>query len=218
MKKLLAVVMCMIICLSLSGCNQYEYVSNAIDNFDVGYSEDTGDAFVSTYNWDGSDDAMNIVIPEEYNGLPINSLGGYSGLGVPGSFGIELTESYRNSLCSEANMWGYSSIFDDIESVETRYLNFNIHVSKNIEQLVLHSMDWIYEGTYYDYDEGNHHLKIVLVFLYSFTCDKENETFYAKDGKLYYKENNELVSDILYYDYDFSSYGNNTSGNNMLDV
>ena len=50
MKKLLAVVMCMIICLSLSGCNQYEYVSNAIDNFDVGYSEDSGDAFVSIYN------------------------------------------------------------------------------------------------------------------------------------------------------------------------
>lgn len=218
MKKLLAVFMCMIICLSLSGCNQYEYVSNAIDNFDVGYSEDAGDAFVSTYNWDGTEDAMNIVIPEEYNGLPITALGGYTGLGVPSPFGIELTESYSNSLCSEANMWGYSSIFDDIESVETRYLNFNIHVSKNIEQLVLHSMDWIYEGTYYDYDEGNHHLKIVLVFLYSFTCDKENETFYAKDGKLYYKENNELVSDILYYDYDFSSYRDNTNGNGTISV
>ena len=119
MKKLLAVFLSVLICFTFSGCSMlFDYQSEAINNFDIGYSKILNEAFVSSYNWDGTEDTMNIVIPEEYRGIPITSLGGYFGRGVPCAFGVDLTESYQKSLCDEANQWGTSKIYDDIENIE----------------------------------------------------------------------------------------------------
>ena len=82
-------------------------------------------------------------------------------------------------------------------------LDFNIHISKNIEKITLSSLNYVYVG---EYSNGeNYELKAMVAFRYRFTCDENNETFYAKDGKLYYKENDTLVSDIFYYDHVFNS-------------
>lgn len=177
------------------------YQNNAINGFDVAYSEVLDEAFVDTYHWDGTDEAKNIVIPEEYNDMKITALGGYYGRGVPCTFGIELPESYTETLCDEANYWTSSWDYEDVGSVDTVYLNFNIHLSKNVEEITLHSLDTFREGKYFDGEE--YHTKIIIVLLYKFTCDEDNETFYAKDGKLYYREDDSVVSDILYFDHDF---------------
>ena len=205
MKKLIAVTLCFIICLSFSGCSlMYEYELDAIDNFDVGYSKILNNAFLSSYSWDGSDDTKNIVIPEEYQGIPITELGGYYGRGVPCAFGVDLPEVLQNNLCIEASQWFCSSVYEDIGSVDTIYLNFNIHISKNIKQITEHTLDCFYEGTYFDGEDN--HSKIIVVFLYNITCDEENNTFYAKDGKLYLRKDNTLVTDILYCDFDVDEY------------
>ncbi len=205
MKKLIAVFLSVFICLTFSGCSLlFEYQTDAIDNFDIGYSKVLNEAFVSSYNWDGTDETKNIVIPEEYNGEKITALGGYCGRGVPCAFGIELPESYQNNLCSEANQWVASDVYEDVGSVDTVYLNFNLHISENIEQIKIHTLDRFYNGTYFNGKDYNS--KIIVVLLYNITCDEDNKTFYAKEGKLYYRQNDELVSDILYYDYDFETY------------
>ncbi len=212
MRKTIIFVISVFICFSFGGCSSwYEYQTNAINCFDVGCSDILDDVFVSAYNWDGSQESINIVIPEEYNGNKITSLGGYYGRGVPCSFAVEPVESFKNSLCSDANLWGYSNILEDIGSVETKYFNFNIHISKNIEQIDIHNLNSIYIGE--NVDGQNHIIKIVLVFLYNITCDEQNEEFYSKDGKLYYRETDALVSDIFYYDHDFSSYIDNYTKN-----
>ena len=97
--------------------------------------------------------------------------------------------------------WLASSIYRHIETVETVYLNFSIHVSKNIQNIKCHTLDSIYEGA--DFHGEGYQTKIIIVMLYNITCDEGNETFYAKEGKLYYREGDELVTDILYYDHDF---------------
>lgn len=204
MKKLIAVFLSIFICLTFSGCSLlFEYQTDAIDNFDIGYSKVLNEAFVSSYNWDGTDETKNIVIPEEYNGEKITALGGYFGRGVPCAFGVDLPDSYLNDLCDEVNQWVCSDIYEDVGSVDTVYLNFNLHISENIEQIQIHTLDRVYNGTYFN---GDYNSKIIVVLLYNITCDEDNKTFYAKEGKLYYRQNDELVSDILYYDYDFETY------------
>lgn len=181
----------------------YEYELDAIDNFDVGYSKMLNNAFLSSYSWDGSDDTKNIVIPEEYQGIPITELGGYYGRGVPCAFGIDLPDSYQKDICDEVNQWFVSDIYEDVESVDTIYLNFDLHISKNIEQITEHTLDCFYEGAYFDGQD--YHSKIIIVLLYNISCDEGNKTFYAKEGKLYYRQNDKLVSDILYFDHEFKN-------------
>lgn len=205
MKKRIVVFLSIFICLTFTGCSLlFDFRSDAMDDFDIGYSKALKEAFVSSYNWDGIDENKNIVIPEEYNGMKITALGGYFGRGVPCAFGVQLPESYLNNLCSESNEWFISDAYEYIESVDTVYLNFNLHISKNIENITEHDLDCFYKGAYFDGED--YHSKVIVVLLYTITCDEDNKTFYAKDGKLYYRENDQLVSDILYYDSDFEEY------------
>ena len=204
MKKLLISLMCFVTCFTFTGCSLlFDYQNDAIDNFDIGYSDVLNEAFVSSYNWDGTDETKKIVIPEEYDGIKINALGGYYGRGVPCAFGVDLPDSYLNDLCDEVNQWFCSDIYEDVESVDTIYLNFDLHISKNIEQITEHTLNCFYEGTYFDGED--YHSKIIVVLLYNITCDEGNKTFYAKDGKLFYRQNDELVSDILYFDHKFEN-------------
>ena len=196
--------MCFVICFTFTGCSLlFDYQNDAIDNFDIGYSDVLNEAFVSSYNWDGTDETKKIVIPEEYDGLKINALGGYYGRGVPCAFGVDLPDSYLNDLCGEVDRWVCSDVYEDVESVDTIYLNFDLHISKNIEQITKHTLDCFYEGTYFNGED--YPSKIIVALLYNITCDEGNKTFYAKDGKLFYRQNDELVSDILYFDHKFEN-------------
>ena len=51
-------------------------------------------AFAGNYVWDGDPDHMTIVVPDEVDGVPVTSLGGYFGRGVPTFFGVTLPEAY----------------------------------------------------------------------------------------------------------------------------
>ncbi|MBQ7817658.1 MAG: hypothetical protein IJ388_02530 [Oscillospiraceae bacterium] len=205
MKKVVCLFMVLSVIILLAGCVRfYGYQIDTKDGFDIGYSNLINDAFVSAYNWDGTEEKMNIVIPEKYDGMPITALGGYHSSGLPDPFAIELSEAYKKELCGEANQWVVSSIYADIGSVETVYFDFNIHISKNIGQINTNMLGKFYEGCYFDGDD--YQAKIIVVFLYTITCDDENKTFYARDGKLYYRESDELVSGIFYFDHDFTQY------------
>ena len=202
MKKVMMLFLCVILLASFLGCNFFfDYQNGTIDNFDIVYSKALNKAFVSSYNWDGTEETKNIVIPEEYNGIKITALGGCSDSSLPYAFSIKLPESYLNDLCDEVNQWIGSTIYEDIGSVDTVYLNFNLHISKNINKIPYHTLDSFYEGAYFDGED--YHTKVIVVLLYNITCDEGNKTFYAKEGKLYYKQSAELVPDILYFDHQF---------------
>ena len=200
MKKLFACLLCFLTCLTFSGCSLlFHYQYDAVDNFYFGYSEILKEAFVASYHWDETDAAKNIVIPEKYNGVKVTALGGYTGRGAPCDFCVLPPKSYEDSF--GVNQWAVSGMYEHIESVDTIYLNFDLHISKNIEQIKAHALDLFYEGTYFD--GKTYHTKVIVVMLFRVTCDEDNKTFYAEEGKLYYRKNNELVSDILYFDHEF---------------
>lgn len=200
MKKLLTAILCVTVCLSFSGCCMlYDIECNAVGGFDVGYSEILNDAFLAGYLWDGTEEKASLVLPEEYSGIPITSLGGYYGRGVPCHFGIDLTESAKSKLCDKSGEWFATSstelsvMADRITANKT--IKFNVHVGKNIEKIELNGLDYCFGC---EYTEDGTECCEVFIFSYHFTCDEKNKTFYAKDGKLYYKKDGALVEGISY--------------------
>ena len=103
MKKLITVISSILLIFSLFGCSmQYEHIPFAIDSFDLGYNQKINKAFFAYYNWDGSANGMNIILPEYYNNTKIIGLGGYTGNGFPEPFAIQFTDVTRKMLCSNA--------------------------------------------------------------------------------------------------------------------
>ncbi len=203
MKKLIVFILCVIICLSFSGCSLL-YNLDAVDSFDVGYSTSLNNAFLSDYNWDGTDEATNIVVPEKYEDIPITEFGGYYGSGVPCSFRISLTESAKEKLCDKSDEWFLmSDIRNTVEIKNIKTINFNVHIGKNIKKIENLSLGG-FIGCKYIEDEKEYYDVFVLVC--TVTCDDENRSFHARNGKLYFSENDTLVTDILYYDFDIDEY------------
>jgi hypothetical protein len=76
-------------------------------------------------------------------------------------------------------------------------LNFNIHVGENRREAENLNLDLVYIAEYYENGEKR---SSAYVPIFSFTCEENNKSFYAKNGKLYYKANDTLVEGINYVD------------------
>ena len=204
MKHLVVFILCVIICLSFSGCSLL-YDIDTVDNFNVGYSTSLNNAFLSSYIWDGTDETTNIVVPEKYEDIPITEFGGYYGRGVPCFFNISPTESAKEKLCDKSDEWfDMSDIRNDKNKIRNiRTINFNVHISKNIKKIENMSLGGF---SCCEYNEDGKEYYDVFVLVCTVTCDDKNRSFYAKNGKLYFSENDTLVTDILYYDFDIDGY------------
>ena len=153
-------------------------------------------AYVSSCIWDGKDEHRDIVIPDKVNGKTVSRLGGFSGRGAPGLFMISFPDSYylkkdgqQISYCMEESTLSDNDFEYDIKSVA-----FTLHIGKELNKIVDIDMD-----TYYPKERGANKVTFYHPVVYVL-CDKENKTFYSRDGKLYYKSNDKLVEDFAYAD------------------
>ena len=212
MKRFVCILLICLLLFSLSGCTGYEYEYYATEFLGIGYSEYKDKAFVGGYRYDLTKNNNEIIIPEEYNGIKITDLGGYYGLGVPTPFGIEpVKESLPDH---EAVSWIGAASMDmlDTESHEIIYLDFKLHISKNIESFTFIDLDTFILVDYYA--ECKHEdpstcqicetvdkKSIAYLTRFFITCDDENAVFYSKDGKLYHRSNDTPVDNIIYFDF-----------------
>lgn len=204
MKRIFAILMVFSLLFSLCSCSlYYDYVNCAVDSFDVGYREIFGANFLADYNWDGTEEGMNIVVPESYNGSKIIGLGGYTGKGVPSPFKIKPTDEVKEQLCPNATKWSYITHTANIENYNIQYLPFKLHISSNISKIEYLSMGGIILA---EYEENQEKIYNVYVLTCYVTCDENNEVFYSKDGKLYYKESDKVVEGVFYEDFDIEKH------------
>lgn len=207
MKKILSLVLLFALTLSLTGCSLfYGSADELYYGFDIGYSEFYNEAFVAAYHWDGTDGAR-ITIPEEYNDIPVTSFGGYIGRGFPMPTMIHFKDDVKlkNTLCPSATEWFSTSDAEIIWQLENCCFitySFSLHVSKNIEKITDLSLDYFDVAKTVEEDITYH---TVFVYLFTVTCDEENKHFYSKDGKLYFRENDDVVQGITYYDFDLDT-------------
>ena len=80
----------------------------------------------------------------------------------------------------------------NIEAADIQFLSFQLHISENVNKIVLLSIGGIVCAKQVD---GQNEIYNVYVLTCYVTCDKNNKTFYAKDGKLYFKQTNEENND-----------------------
>ncbi len=201
MKKTRVLVLSALIALLPCGCTTYCYDDTVSDMnimygsyfmFFLKYNPDG--AAVSYYTWDGDPEKTDIVIPEKYGRQKIKCLGGYWGKGAPSPFFIDC-DSYlgiKSDVDEEGESMTFSMDASMIEpSTRVIYTDFTIHLSKYIEKIYA-------RADVTEYTVGGE--KIAYCPRVRIICDEDNKTFYSKDGKLYYRQDDTLVDGFFYGD------------------
>ncbi len=191
MKRIAAVILVLSMAVSLCGCSMFfaefddEYVT--VDNFKLCVNETTKECFVCEYIPQWGQDNRTVVIPEEYNGIPVTAIGGTFELKTPAPFFINLEVLYENSENTTS-----SSVSSD-SSVKTVLVEYTIEIGKNIEKIESVSMDSYRLRMEYD---GSVILYQPVAYI---KCSEENPNFYSLEGKLYKKGSDEPVTLFPYY-------------------
>lgn len=200
MRKFFAIALLLCLTICLSGCLfegaaffYSDYVE--VDGFQIAINKVANCCFVGGYDCTEYTENFEITIPDDYDGIPIKRIGGYSGTGFPSPFSISLAALYMNA--PEDSEY-YGTFIGDINGfgISEEYIVedvvFNLNIGKNIEVIEYVEMD-----TYYPHinDDGSITFYHAVVDI---TCSDENKYFYSKDGKLYDKKTNELISDFAY--------------------
>lgn len=149
-------------------------------------------AAVSHYKWEGDPEKTDIIIPEKYGRQKIKCLGGYFGRGLPSPFFIDCS-SYLGIKSDVDETVGSLTTSMDPSMIEPGtkvvYTDFTIHLSKYIEKIYARA-----DATEYTV-KGE---KTAYCPRVSIICDEDNKTFYSKDGKLYYRQDDTLVDGFNY--------------------
>lgn len=200
MKKFYAIVLSLCLTIFLAGCvlegTSFFYTDYVeLDGFEICINKVANCCFVGGYDCTEYTENLEITIPDDYNGIPIKQIGGYSGTGFPAPFSISLFTLYMNAP-EESE---YYAVFDgdavkygSSEEYTVEDVVFTLNIGKNIEVI-----DYVEMDAYYPHinDDGSITFYHAVV---NITCSDENEHFYSKDGKLYDKKTNELISDFAY--------------------
>lgn len=199
-RKFFAIVLSICLAFCLFGCSLDEvplfYSDSAeVDGFHVDVNKISNCCFVGVYNCTEYTENLEITIPDDYDGIPIKRIGGYSGIGAPSPFSISLADLYMNAPeDSEYNgiFCGDINEFEILEDYVIEDVVFNLNIGKNIKVIEFVNMDEYYPHIN---DDGS------ITFYHSvvnINCSDKNKHFYSKDGKLYDKKTDELISDFAY--------------------
>ena len=204
MKKIIKTAVLLLICalltvaFTLSGCFLFysgEYTEDM--RMFVGYSKIRKKAFVGQLS--GDLENTDFVLPDEYMGCPVTTLGGYFGRGVPSPFCLEmeLPEEYGEYVEEWRTFAAHDPELDETgDGWET--VIFHVALGKNLRS-IRYTLPCTYLGIEVDYDEEGVPVRDILYKIVPFfTVSEENETFYAEGGRLYYKDSGEPVGEFEY--------------------
>lgn len=199
MKKFLIILLTTFLTFNAYGCDIKDLCLTydetvQYDNFTIAINDSGKCCFVGCYTVEKYTENMEITIPDYYEDIPIERIGGYFGTGAPTPFCIDIPE-YLNSPENSS----YSGVFighPDTFNLDVKYtvvdLPFRLNIGKNINEISNVSMD-----SYFPYinDDGSITFYHPVVEI---SCSIDNEHFYSKDGKLYDRENDELITEFAY--------------------
>ena len=145
---------------------------------------DGRDAFASTYQWDGTGDAIDYTIPDMVQGARVTAIGGLVGelKKVPchGLY-VAMPETYRGAERAQYTM--------PVNAVEVT-LPVHIHIGRYVRSIEEDGSLPAPTG-YFGYEKGVS--SYILTPVWTVTCDEGNETYYARDGRLYQRADDALV-------------------------
>ncbi len=200
-----------------TACTGYNNSTSVTEN-DIYYhlSSDRKEAMVGSYQWDGNEENTVITIPDTLSdGTPVNSIGGFIGIGVPVSFKIEYKVNWpelpnNGKTMSEEEIEAFYKEYADAhpeeltghlvklntseetdennDSIRMIYkgFSFTINIGKNISSMGKQmSMSDILDGIY-NYGIVQPDGSIIVYRPnLYFNVDPENKTFFSEDGVIY---------------------------------
>ena len=201
MKKFSILCLILLFIYLLCGCSLLYSDKAELDGFDIYINETQNKCFVGYYKCIPDDIEISdmetnyeITVPNFYNGIPITELGGYYGRGVPCPFYISLAE-YMNAEDGSKYSLVYSSNLVDYnfeEEYNVIEIPFTIYLGQNINSIINVSADDYFPHINDDGTITFYHAVVEIV------CSEYNETFYSKEGKLYFSKDNTLVTEFDY--------------------
>lgn len=144
----------------------------------------TRQAFAAGVDWNGEDGAV-ITIPDEVHGYRVTALGGYSGRGVPTAFTLNAPEMWNIKACL-GDSGTAADAEKDYPNAKIVDCTMTLKLGKNVKKL-----NEVGCFGFYGYDENG--VETVWRLRWNVECDEGNETFYAKDGRLYRCADGEAV-------------------------
>lgn len=159
-----------------------------VDNMEFALNPEGKEAFVAACVWDGTEEGRRFVIPDTVEGCTVFKMGGYFGRGLPMPFYIAAESDEMPTAAGESgeNAEGAEPVI-----VEAQFL-FTIVIGQYLTEIsnVRDPSDFLRvleDGT-------------VILFhpVFAFEVDEKNPAFYAKNGRLYAKRGDTLVTDFPY--------------------
>lgn len=157
----------------------------------------SGQAFAAGFDWDGETEEISVVIPDTVKfsrssrSCRVTKLGGFFGRGGPCQFGPALpidSESQGNFDESTDDPELFEELQRQQSNAPVRDLRVRLHLGRYVSEIPL-SADCLR----YRQREGEGTLWRIT---YQVDCDENNQTFYARDGKLYLRENDAPVTQL----------------------
>ena len=195
--KIVSVLTLCFMLFSLAGCSLFYDGERTEDGrMFIGYSKLYKQAFVGMI-WYSAEDT-EFVLPDEYNGIPVTTLGGYIGRGYPCpfDFSMEFPEKFQQYREEQRAFGTTDPVFDETRDGWETFV-FTIRLGRNIRE-IKYTEPCAYYGIEIDNGDGTYTSDILYMLVPYFIVPEENETFYAEDGKLYYKQSKELVDEFIY--------------------
>ena len=192
MKKVITIILSVVLLLSISAFFILEtplfYTSEETGDFTIGVNELGNKCFVCTCKFTEVQDEYTIIIPDDYNNIPITQLGGAFGKGAPAPFMVDIADFYMNAPEDSEfdSVYSKTLIESDFKFTIENVL-FNISIGKNIKKIERISLDEYYPHINEDETITFYHPVVKI------NCSEDNEYFYSKDGKLYDKKTDKLI-------------------------
>lgn len=146
--------------------------------------KDGRDAFASAYQWDGSGDAIDYTIPDTVQGVKVTAIGGLTGglkKAPAAGLAVNMPETYRGAERAQYTM--------PVNAVEIT-LPVHIHIGRFVRSIEEDGSLPAPTGYFgYEKDVSSY----IITPVWTVTCDEGNETYYARDGRLYQRADDALV-------------------------
>ena len=145
---------------------------------------DGRDAFASAYRWDGTGDAIDYTIPDTVQGVKVTAIGGLTGglkKAPAAGLAVNMPETYRGAERAQYTM--------PVNAVEIT-LPVHIHIGRFVRSIEEDGSLPAPTGYFgYEKDVSSY----IITPVWTVTCDEGNETYYARDGRLYQRADDALV-------------------------
>lgn len=170
--------------------------SVTVNGFKIGVNRVANTCYAAAYECTVYTEKLGITIPDEYDGVPVKRIGGFYGRGLPQPFSLSCAELYMNAPEDSK----YASVFsgEHLQYVDDEFSVVDIPVVLNIGENI-ETIDYVDMNKYYPHvnDDGSIIFYHITVYI---NCSEENQFFYSKDGKLYEKKTDKLITDFAYSD------------------